>query len=261
MGHGHGRRRWRMARHMEPDKHYFRVGLYLIGLTLAAALFTVWLVNEGEESDRKYRIYFAESVSGLSEGGTVKYRGVNVGTVETIRISTRDPRLIRVDVRIRESTPVKVDTMAALKLQGITGSVYIELSGGDPEMQDLTEVAAKNTVPEIPAQPSSITAIMNQLPTILDKLASFAEQMNKLTSDANIHSLSTAFSNLAESSDEVRMTLRDARGNLIDATEQTSSTMRNMRRASYNVNSLTETIKDNPSSLLFPSEEEGIPTP
>lgn len=246
---------------METDKQYFKVGVFLIGISLMAALFTVWLVTSGEESDETYRIYFAESVSGLSEGSPVKYRGVNVGKVETIRISSIDTRLIRVDVKISESTPVKTDTVAALKLQGITGTVFIELTGGEPEAKNLIEATKKGRMPVIPSQPSSINAVMNQLPQIMDKLSKFADQMNKLTSDENIHKLSEAFANIAESSGEIRTTLRDTRGNIVDSTEQISGTMGNLRRASRNVNIVTERIKDDPSSLIFPSEEEGIPAP
>lgn len=246
---------------MESDKHYFRVGVYLIGLMLAAAGFAMWLASQGEESDERYRIYFAESVSGLSEGSPVKYRGVNVGRVDNVAISSKDSRLIRVDIRIRESTPVKTDTVAALKLQGVTGTVFVELAGGDIEAQPLAEVTPKGKTPVISSQQSSINAVMTQLPQIMEQLAKFAEQMNKLTSDDNIGRLSEAFDNIAESSGDIRQTLKDTRGNVVDSTQQINGTMTNLRRASRNVNIVTEQIKDDPSSLIFPSEEEGIPAP
>ncbi len=247
---------------METDKHYFRVGLYLAGLTLAAALFTIWLINNGSNSDERYRIFFSESVSGLSEGNQVKYRGVNVGTVEAISIHEKDTRLIQVDVRIRADAPIKADTVAALKMQGITGSVFIELSSeDDPNTAELKDFTKKGEVPIIPSRPSSITAIMNQLPQIMDRLAVFGEQINKLASDENIASLKQAMDNIASSSNEINMILKDTRGNIIDSTEQVNSTMHNMRRASHNINIVTERVKDEPSSLLFPSKEGGIEAP
>lgn len=246
---------------METDKHYFTVGLWLAILCLTCAFFTVWLVTSGQESDERYRIYFAESVSGLSEGSPVKYRGVSVGAVASIHIDSTDSRLIRVDVKVRQDTPVKVDTMAALKLQGITGTVYIELSAGDPHAKDIRDVAEKGTVPVIPSQASSITAIMNQMPQIMDRLASFAEQMNKLTSDDNLESLKTVLDNIAASSTQMRGILHDTRDNIVESSEQVSGTMQNLRRATRNVNIVTERVKDDPSSLLFPPEEEGIPAP
>src|SRR5258706_9853196 len=101
---------------METDKHYFIEGLFIVGLLLAAALFSVWLVSSGHRDDVIYRIRFAESVSGLALGDPVKFQGVDAGTVKSMGTDPDDSRLVRVDVRLRKETPVKTDTKASLKL-------------------------------------------------------------------------------------------------------------------------------------------------
>jgi phospholipid/cholesterol/gamma-HCH transport system substrate-binding protein len=63
---------------METDKHYFIEGLFIIGLAVATAFFFVWLSSSGHSDDVLYRIHFNESVSGLSVGDSVKFRGVDV---------------------------------------------------------------------------------------------------------------------------------------------------------------------------------------
>ena len=95
---------------METEPHYFRVGVYIIALVTGLALFSLWLVSDGLQHARDYRIYFAESVSGLNLGSPVKYRGVSVGQVKEIIIDKKDSRLIRVTVEIENDTPVKVGT-------------------------------------------------------------------------------------------------------------------------------------------------------
>ena len=62
---------------METDKHYFIEGLFIIGFSIAAALFFVWLAGSGHRDDVPYRIYFAESVSGLSLGDAVSWARVD----------------------------------------------------------------------------------------------------------------------------------------------------------------------------------------
>jgi phospholipid/cholesterol/gamma-HCH transport system substrate-binding protein len=118
---------------METDKHYFIVGLFIIGFTLAAALFAIWLTVKGSRDDVIYRIHFSDSVSGLALGDPVKYQGVNVGTVKAMALDSADPRRVQVDVALRKETPVKTDTRAILELKGITGVVFIELAGGSPK--------------------------------------------------------------------------------------------------------------------------------
>ena len=53
------------------------------GFFVAAAFFAVWLGSPGRYDDVLYRIHFPDSVSGLTVGDSVKYRGVDVGTVKS----------------------------------------------------------------------------------------------------------------------------------------------------------------------------------
>lgn len=129
---------------METDKHYFFEGLFIIGFALAVAVFAVWLGSSGRHDDVLYRTRFAESVSGLAVGDTVQYRGIDVGTVKSMRIDPENPRLIVVDVSLRKETPVKTDTRASLTLKGITGVVFIELNGADPAAKTPCSVANRH---------------------------------------------------------------------------------------------------------------------
>ncbi len=110
---------------MVSDKHYFIEGLFILVFSVVAALFAVWLASSGRHDDVYYRIHFPDSVSGLTAGDPVKYRGVDVGAVKSVIIDPDNSRLVRVDVRLRKDTPVKTDTKATLTMKGITGVLYI----------------------------------------------------------------------------------------------------------------------------------------
>jgi phospholipid/cholesterol/gamma-HCH transport system substrate-binding protein len=168
---------------METDKRYFVEGLFIIGLSIAAALFAVWIVNTGHRDDVTYRINFAESVSGLAVGDPVKFRGVEVGTVSSMALDPENPRVVRVDVRLRKDTPVKTDTRASLKLKGITGVVYIELNGGNPAAVRLTQATPEGRIPEIPYEKSSIAVLAEQLPRVVEKLAALEDQASRAVAD------------------------------------------------------------------------------
>lgn len=239
---------------METDKHYFSVGLFIIGLALLLAGFAIWLAGSSRADDVPYRIYFRESVSGLSQGSPVKYRGVDVGTVQTIVIDPADPAQIQVDVRLLRSTPVTTETTATLKMQGITGAVFIELSGSRREAGSLRKATPRGEVPIIASEVSGISAIVNQLPAIMDKLSRFADQMNKLASDANIEHLNMLLGNTSNISSDVREIVNNSK-------RDSKEIMVNMRKATRDISEVTDTVKDNPSALLFPPDEKGIPAP
>src|SRR5215831_15947687 len=100
--------RWlRRGMAMETDRRWFLEGLFIVGFLVAAAFFFVWLANTGKRDDVVYRIRFSESVSGLALGDAVKFHGVDVGTVKSMRLDPADARLVEVDVRLRKEAPVK----------------------------------------------------------------------------------------------------------------------------------------------------------
>ncbi|HEX7271117.1 MAG TPA: MlaD family protein [Casimicrobiaceae bacterium] len=168
---------------METDKHYFVEGLFIIGFSVALAFFSIWLASSGHRDDVLYRIHFDESVSGLGVGDAVKYRGVDVGTVKAMAIDPADPRLVQVDVRLRKDSPVKTDTKASLKLKGITGTVFIELSGGSANAPSLVAATPAGEIPEIPAEKSSLATILDELPKVIAKFSAIEDKTNKVVAD------------------------------------------------------------------------------
>lgn len=168
---------------METDKRYFIEGLFIIGIAIAAAFFSVWLVSTGQRDDVIYRIRFIESVSGLALGDPVKFHGVDVGMVKSMALDPADPRRVEVDVRLRKEAPVKTDTKASLKLKGITGGVFIELNGGAPNAQTLVAATPEGQIPEIAAEKSSLATVMDQLPKVIEKFSAIEDQTKKVLKD------------------------------------------------------------------------------
>src|SRR6266550_4645746 len=168
---------------METDRHYFIEGMFIIVISVAAAFFFVWLSTTGHRDDVLYRIHFNESVSGLALGDPVKFRGVDVGTVKTMALDVADPRRVQVDVKLRKEAPVKTDTKASLKLKGITGVVFIELNGGAPNAQTLAAVTPEGQIPEIASEKSSLNAVFDQLPKVLEKFSAIEDQTKKVVTD------------------------------------------------------------------------------
>jgi phospholipid/cholesterol/gamma-HCH transport system substrate-binding protein len=168
---------------MESDKHYFLEGVFVIALSIAIAFFFVWLARPGNKDDVLYRIHFAESVSGLSLGDPVKYLGVDVGTVKAMIIDPVDPNKVQVDISLRKETPVKTDTKAILKLKGITGVFFIELNGGSADAKALVAATPKGQIPEIPAEKSSLTQFLEELPKVVTKFTAIEDKASKVVTD------------------------------------------------------------------------------
>lgn len=246
---------------MDNERHYFLVGLFVLGGALALFMFTMWLTSRDDSKYQPFFIRFAESVSGLSTGSDVKFRGVKVGQVTGIAIDPNDSRLIRVDITLLKTTPVKRDTKANLKLQGITGVVFVELSGGSPEQPNLVHDEDHKEIPEIPAEQSSLNALIDRVPILLDKISAAVDRINRLVSDENLQSTANMLKNGEAASQDLKLMMSGSRDSVRDSAKDVSSAMRHLDRAASRIDDLSERVEEDPGSLIFGSEEKGIPAP
>jgi phospholipid/cholesterol/gamma-HCH transport system substrate-binding protein len=86
---------------METRANYVLVGGFVLALVVLAFAFIIWLANvDFQRTEKSYYLLFDESVSGLSVGGTVSYRGIRVGRITDIAINPDNVEQVRVDLAI-----------------------------------------------------------------------------------------------------------------------------------------------------------------
>ena len=110
----------------------FMIGLFVTIGVFIAMVAIVWLgASKYFEKGKIYVTYFNESVQGVQVDSAVKYRGVEVGRVEKIKVAP-DNILIEVVMKINLKGQLEQDNVAQLKMAGITGIVFIELDRKEP---------------------------------------------------------------------------------------------------------------------------------
>src|SRR5262245_28870597 len=110
---------------MEREANYAAVGAFVVAVVVLAGLFVYWYSDARDHRDyTRYEIYFDGSVSGLTRGAPVRYLGVDVGRVFTMRIDPRDSSRVQVVADIDSTTPISTKTVAELSLQGVTGVLF-----------------------------------------------------------------------------------------------------------------------------------------
>jgi len=200
---------------METKASYIAVGSFVIALAIGLILFVLWLGNLSVDRQfDRYAIDFSGSVSGLEVGSTVRFQGVPVGQVTDIRISPEDFSEVRVEVQIDAATPIRQDSMAVLTLSGITGTQYIEISGGAADAPEIP--VPEQGLPIIDSRPSTIDSLLDQLPSILDRVEEALGRVNRVLSDENIASVETALANFSSAGESVSRVAAD----LADSGEQ-----------------------------------------
>lgn len=144
---------------MAQRKKHFLVGLFMVAGVILGVGAVIWLgASKYFQKGSMYVTYFDESVQGLQTDSTVKYRGVDVGTVKSIGVAP-DKRLIEVVMKIDVEGFAVSGVTARLSLAGITGFVYVELDRKIPGDKSFVPKDFTPQYPVIPSSPSGIKRI------------------------------------------------------------------------------------------------------
>ncbi|MDG5493635.1 MlaD family protein [Niveispirillum sp. BGYR6] len=210
---------------METRANYTAVGAFVLALAAAAMVFVIWLAKVQFSKDyQPYYIMVSGTVTGLVQGGPVRYRGVNVGTVTDIRINPENVEQVRVTVEVPSDTPIKTDAIASLEPVGVTGGVYVEIAGGSREAPLLKEKVSG--IPVIPSRPSSIAAVLSRAPEVLEHLITISARLSALLNEDNQKAIGTTLANLATASGHANESIRNANLLIVDLRRQAETLSR-----------------------------------
>jgi phospholipid/cholesterol/gamma-HCH transport system substrate-binding protein len=149
----------------------FMIGLFVtVGVSIGL-IAVIWLgAFKYFEKGDTYVTFFNESVQGLQADSAVKYRGVEVGRVEKIRVAP-DNKLIEVVMKINLRGELEREYVAQLKAAGITGIVFVELDRKEPGEPDLSpQITFASEYPIVASKPSDISQIVSSVQVILEAI-------------------------------------------------------------------------------------------
>ena len=179
--------------------NYKIVGIFVTIFTVGLIAFAFWLGKyDKQENYKLYKIYFSESVNGLSKDSTVKLKGVDIGRVESISIAPNDIEHVQVLVKIRDNVPIKEDMYAHLALVGVTGLVSVVIDGGSNKSKLLT--AKDGKIPIIKSKLSWINDTKRNLLEVNNNINKTLLQIQKLLNDENLKNVQETLKSLKNAS-------------------------------------------------------------
>jgi paraquat-inducible protein B len=215
---------------------YLRVGVLVfagIALVVAAVLF---LGRNQIAHGRAYETYFRDSVQGLDVGAPVKYRGVTIGAVteiglssaaygrgaaDEIRRATFRTVYVRFDIdtgrvgQAPNATSIEEGLRARIAPQGLTGQSYVELDFANAERYPPLEVPWTPRYSYIPSMPSTLSQVQDAATVLLGKFQ-----------QVDINGLATGVLGLVT---DLRSTLKD--GDTHALLVQATATLRTLQSA------------------------------
>ena len=219
--------------------NYAFVGAFVLLLGAVLIGGVLWIASGGT-LQKKYDLYGAieeESVAGLNLNAPVKYNGVEVGKVSEIHLDPLNPERVRLTFAIERGTPIKADTVAVLKTQGLTGIAYVELGGGSRDAAPLV-ATAQEPYPVIRTKPSLSARLENVLTSVLAKLDNTSSSINAVLSKENRAAFNSALTDIAT----VAHTIAARKDSIDTGITHAAQTLDNTAKATANMGAVVERI-------------------
>jgi phospholipid/cholesterol/gamma-HCH transport system substrate-binding protein len=266
---------------VEREANYLAVGSFVLLVVVMGVLFVYWYSASSDHRFYvRYEIYFDGSVNGLSQGGPVRYLGVDVGRVLRIRIDPRAANRVQVVAEIDATTPISERTLAQLSLQGITGLLYIDLEQqrADDSGRRILSAVPSERYQVIRSSHSDFDLFLSSLPDLTARLNGLVDRSTRLLSDNNIAGIERVVANLDRAAarlphtaenldslvDELRATVNDAHRvitelhaatqsasvDFLAAVKQLRATSDNLERASGTLDEFVSENRDQISGFV-----------
>lgn len=241
---------------METRANYLLVGGFVLAFTAGLLGFVLWLAKfEFDTEVARYDIFFEGTVTGLQVGSAVRFSGVRVGEVIDLRLDQIMLGQVKTTIEVQADTPVRKETAttegttASLEIQGLTGGLYVLLSGGSAEAPRLT-AGDDQKYALIPSRRSSLEQVLAGAPDLLEGANLLLGRANRILNEENAVNLSKTLENvetftgaLAKQGDQIETLIADA-----------SETMENLREASAAAESFAVNLDANSAALFKEAE-------
>lgn len=183
---------------MENRSHALMTGIFTIALLVATVLIGLWF-NRDKTELVPYEIVTTQSIPGLNPQATVRYRGLEIGRVDTIIFDPRVTGQILIRLSVDEASPITSTTYASLGYQGVTGIAFIQLDDertGSPRLATGGERIAR-----IPLRPGLLDQLEDRGLAILVKAEQITTSLDELLSPENRATMLGAFESVDRAAD------------------------------------------------------------
>jgi len=164
---------------MENRSHALAAGLFVVVLGAALAAISFWFGKGDDKTLAPYIIMTTADVSGLKSEAPVRYRGVDVGRVQSIRLKPEGRGLIEIRIGLEPATPVTAATYAQLGYLGVTGITFISLQDKSTGGELVTTSADK------PAMISMKPSLMDSGENLLGSVGELVDRASSLLNEEN----------------------------------------------------------------------------
>ena len=186
---------------MENKSHAMAAGSFVLALLVLLGALALWLTRDRHDYTL-YEMSTGDTISGLQNQATVRYKGVAVGKVTEITFDQAQQGNVLIRIAVDSKAPVSpTTTFGMLGYQGVTGIAHIQLDDVTEPMAALPE--GPGGIPRLLMKSSPLSVLADQGMTILSKVDEATRRINQMLGDDNQQRFSSLLLNLSDAASNV----------------------------------------------------------
>jgi phospholipid/cholesterol/gamma-HCH transport system substrate-binding protein len=210
----------------KPSEYNWKLGMFV---TIGLLLFITAIYYVGKQKNlfgSNFRITSNfKTVSGLSVGNNVRFSGINVGTIEEIRLINDSSVIVAMVIKDEVREFIKTDAHASIGSDGLMGDKVLTISPGvksQKVVQDNGNIASIDGI-EMNDIMKSVKKSVDNVGVISEELAIFSHSMNNgngalarlVRDDKMANSVSNTLSNLESGTKGFSENMKAAKSNFL----------------------------------------------
>jgi phospholipid/cholesterol/gamma-HCH transport system substrate-binding protein len=170
---------------VEKESHAFLAGLFVIVLGAFGIAAVLWLTPSKGPAFVPIDLVTTHNVAGLAVGAAVRFRGVTIGTVDSIAFDAERAGRIRIRASVDPRSPITTATFARLTYQGINGVALIQLDEEPGRTAQPLHLTAERA-PQMELQAGLLEEAEGDVKDVLAKAGKVADRLQALLDEENI---------------------------------------------------------------------------
>ena len=227
---------------MENKSHALAAGLFVVFATALLIALAVWLTRDTQQL-RSYELAGQVNLSGLQPQANVRYQGVPVGKVTSIRLDPQARGHVLVRIAVDDLAPISASTFATLGYQGVTGLAFIQLDDSKPTEGATVPQAQLADNSRIPLRPGLVSKLTDRGERVLGQLDEASQRLNQLLSSQNQQTLMTTVGNLGRVASEIEQLTAQTRTLLPELAQGTRDSLALLKATSLRVGDSADAAK------------------
>jgi phospholipid/cholesterol/gamma-HCH transport system substrate-binding protein len=176
---------------------YIKLGIFIVA-GLALFIFALFYIGSKENLfTTTFDIYSVfENVSGLSQGSSIQFAGISVGTVQSIDIIASDKVKVNMSIVKDVQKFIKKNSEASITSDGLVGNKVLVISSGTPQspsveggdsIHSIKPVSFSDILNNLNASTKEATDIITDLSDVMDKVNRGEGTLGKLVNNSSIY--------------------------------------------------------------------------